>query len=123
MYKLKEIAEILKVSDRTVERYLKSYFSIEKGAYVVSEKMLNVLKNEYTDTTSDTIVEEFTKDEYSEFHKRLSEYPVLKDRITDVLNELDYHRRSADSHNRQMEIILNAMQQRNYIEAKEKEID
>lgn len=123
MYKLKEIAEILKVSDRTVERYLKSYFSIEKGTYVVSEKMLNVLKNEYTDTTSDTIVEEFTKDEYSEFHKRLSEYPVLKDRITDVLNELDYHRRSADSHNRQMEIILNAMQQRNYIEAKEKKID
>lgn len=44
MYKLKEIAEILNVSDRTVQRYLNSYFSLEKGAYVVSEKMLNILK-------------------------------------------------------------------------------
>lgn len=32
MYKIKEIAEILNVSDRTVERYLKSYITIEKGA-------------------------------------------------------------------------------------------
>jgi predicted transcriptional regulator len=123
MYKLKEIAEILNVSDRTVERYLKSYFSMEKGAYQVSDKMLEVLKNEYLDNESDAIVEEFTKEDYVEFQKRLSEYPILKERITDILNELDYHKRSAESHNRQMEIILNMMQQRNYIEAKEKKID
>jgi predicted transcriptional regulator len=122
MYKLKEVAEILKVSDRTVERYLKSYFSLEKGAYQVSEKMLVVLKNEYLEN-ADTIVEEFTKEDYREFYKRLSEYPVLKERIGDVLNELDYHKRSAESHNTQMEMILNMMQQRNYIEAKEKKID
>ena len=47
MYKLKDVAEILGVSDRTVERYLKSYFSMEKGAYQVSEKMLEVLRSEY----------------------------------------------------------------------------
>lgn len=123
MFKLKEIAEILNVSDRTVERYLKSYFSLENGAYQVSEKMLEVLKSEHLENESDTVVEEFTRDEYQEFHKRLSEYPVLKERITDVLNELDYHKRSAESHNKQMEIILNMMQQRNYIEAKEKKLD
>ena len=39
MYKIKDIAKILNVSDRTVERYLKSYFSLEKGAYQVSEKL------------------------------------------------------------------------------------
>lgn len=123
MYKLKEIAEILNVSDRTVQRYLNSYFSLEKGAYVVSEKMLNILKKEHLEDESDDVVELFTKDEYQEFHKRLSEYPILKDRIGDILNELDYHKRSAESHNKQMEIILNMMQQRNYIEAKEKKID
>jgi predicted transcriptional regulator len=123
MYKLKEVAEILGVSDRTVERYLKSYFSIEKGAYIVSEKMLDVLKNQYLEIESDTVVEEFTKDEYQEFHRRLSEYPFLKEKIKDILNELDYHKKSIDSHNRQMEIILNMMQQRNYIEAKEKKLD
>jgi predicted transcriptional regulator len=123
MYKLNEIAEILNVSDRTVQRYLNSYFSLEKGAYVVSEKMLNILKKEHLEDESEDVVELFTKDEYQEFHKRLSEYPILKDRIGDILNELDYHKRSAESHNKQMEIILNMMQQRNYIEAKEKKID
>ena len=123
MYKLKEVAEILGVSDRTVERYLKSYFFIEKGAYVVSEKMLEVLKNQYLEIESDTVVEEFTKDEYQEFHRRLSEYPFLKEKIKDILNELDYHKKSINSHNKQMEMILNMMQQRNYIEAKEKKLD
>ena len=123
MYKIKEVAEILNVSDRTVQRYLNSYFSLEKGAYVVSEKMLNILKKEHLEDESDNVVELFTKDEYQEFHRRLSEYPILKDRVGDILNELDYHKRSAESHNKQMEIILNMMQQRNYIEAKEKKID
>jgi transposase len=129
MYSTKEVAEILGVSDKSVRRYLISYFSIENGAYKVSEKMVNVLKNEFlgqaTDslrTTSDSPVQEFdrieyfTEEEYQEFHKRLVEYDVLKE-------QLEYHKRSAESHNRQMEIILNTMQQRNYIEAKEKKID
>ena len=80
MYKLKEIAEILNVSDRTVQRYLNSYFFFFFVAYIVSEKMLEILKSEYLDNDSDTIVEEFTKDDYIEFTKRLSEYPFLKER-------------------------------------------
>jgi predicted transcriptional regulator len=116
MYKLKEVADILKVSDRTVERYLKSYFSIENGAYMVSDKMLDVLKNEYLESELDTVVEEFTKDDYIEFHKRLVEYPMLKD-------QLEYHRKSAESHNTQMEIILRTIEQKNFLEAKEKGFD
>ena len=61
MYKIKEIAKILNVSDRTVERYLKSYFCLENRAYQVSEKMLEVLKSEYLENEFDTVVEEFTK--------------------------------------------------------------
>lgn len=128
-YTSKEVAEILNVSDKSVRRYLNSYFFIENGAYKVSEKMLEVLKKEYLDQDTDTNVQEFervecfTKEEYEEFHKRLSEYPILKERIADILNELDYHKRSADSHNKQMEIVLNMMIQRNYIEAKEKNIE
>ena len=109
MYKLKEIAEILKVSDRTVERYLKSYFSIEKGVYIVSDKMLEVLKNEYIESESDTVVEEFTKAEYEEFHKRLVEYSFLKE-------QLEYHRKSIESHNRQMELILLSITNKKFIE-------
>ena len=122
MYNTKQIAEILKVSDKTVRRYLNSYFTINNGAYEVSEKMLDVLKNDYIENP-DIVVQEFTSDEYLEFHKRLSEYPVLMDRITDILKDLEYHRKSAESHNLQMELILRNLEQRNYIEAKDKKLD
>lgn len=121
-YTTKQIAEILGVSDRSVRRYLTNYFSVDNGVYSVSDKMLEILKKEHS-PDSDIVVQEFTEDEYQEFHKRLSEYPILKERISDVLNELDYHKRSAESHNRQMEIILQTLQQRNFIEAKEKKLD
>ena len=142
-YTTKQIAEILNVSDKSVRRYLNSYFSINNGAYEVSEKMLNILKTEYLGQPTDNLrtgeepqeplkgnedfengrIEFFTEDEYQEFHKRLSEYPYLKERVNDILNELDYHKRAGESHNKQMEIILQTLQQRNYIEAKEKKLD
>lgn len=128
-YSSKEIAEILNVSDKSVRRYLNSYFHINNGAYEISEKMLEVLKKEYIGQPADNIrtsldtdiqgferVEYFTEDEYQEFHKRLVEYPNLKE-------QLEYHKKSSESHSRQMEIILNMMQQRNFIEAKEKKLD
>jgi predicted transcriptional regulator len=116
MYKLKDVAEILGVSDRTVERYLKGYFSMEKGAYQVSEKMLEVLRSEYLESESDTVVEEFTKEEYQEFHKRLSEYPLLKERAEILLKDIEYHRKSIESHNRQMELILLSITNKKFIE-------
>lgn len=129
LYSSKEIAEILGVSDKSVRRYLNSYFSIKNGGYQVSEKMLEILKSDYVGQTSDISVQEFervenfTEEEYQEFHKRLSEYPFLKERIHDVLNELNYHKKSIDSHNKQMEIVLKIIQERNFIEAKDKKLD
>jgi predicted transcriptional regulator len=120
-YNSKEIAEILGVSDKSVRRYLNTYFSINNGAYEVSEKMLDVLKLEHLGQAADSTVQEFerveyfTEEEYQEFHKRLVEYDALKD-------QLEYHRKSSESHNKQMEMILNMMQQRNLIEAKDKKI-
>jgi transposase len=116
MYRIKEVAKILNVSDRTVERYLKSYFSLENGAYQVSDKMLEVLKFEYIEGESDTVVEEFTKDDYMEFQKRLSEYPLLKERTESLLKDIEYHRKSIESHNRQMELILLSITNKKFIE-------
>ena len=123
MYKLKEIAEILNVSDRTVQRYLNSYFSMEKGAYIVSEKMLEILKSEYLDNDSDTIVEEFTKDDYIEFTKRLSEYPFLKERAESLLKDMEYYRKSMTSKERQMELLLLAITSKRFIEEPKNEAD
>ena len=108
-YTSKEVAEILSVSDKSVRRYLNSYYSIENGAYKVSEKMLEVLKNEYLEADLDTIVQEFTSAEYEEFQKRLIEYSFLKE-------QLEYHRKSIDSHNRQMELLLLSVSNRKFIE-------
>lgn len=116
MYKLKEIAEILKVSDRTVERYLKSYFSLDKGGYQVSEKMLEVLKSEYLEDDADSIVEEFTKEDYIEFQKRLAEYPFLKERAEILLTDLEYFRKSMSSKERQMEMLLLAITNKRFLE-------
>jgi hypothetical protein len=116
MYKLKEIAEILNVSDRTVERYLKSYFSMEKGAYHVSDKMLEVLKSEYLEDESESVVEKFTKEDYIEFQKRLTEYPFLKERTESLLKDIEYHRKSMSSKERQMEMLLLAITNRKFIE-------
>ncbi|NQX82447.1 MAG: hypothetical protein HRT66_10695 [Flavobacteriaceae bacterium] len=104
-YTIKEIAEILEVSDKSVHRYLNSYFTKTTKGFEVSEKMLEILKNEHLDEPKDTVVQEFTNDEYEEFHKRLSEYSFLKTKINDILNELEYYKKSAKSHNRQMELM------------------
>ena len=109
MYKIKEIAKILNVSDRDCRTILEKLFCLENGAYQVSEKMLEVLKSEYLENEFDTVVEEFTREEYEEFHKRLVEYSFLKE-------QLEYHRKSIESHNRQMELILLSITNKKFIE-------
>jgi len=134
-YTTKEVAKILQVSDRSVRRYLSDYISFNGNTLSVSKKMLEVLKNESygqgtdkartgadTSEVKDTseidydIVEGFSNEEYQEFQKRLIEYPILN-------KDLEYHRKSAESHQRQMELILRNLEQRNFIEAKDKNLE
>jgi hypothetical protein len=131
-YTIADIVATFSVSERTAQRWVESLVFKENNKIVIPQDVFDLLKSRHSSDTLPTlpdteyeypIVEGFTEDEYQEFHKRLSEYPYLKERISDVLNELDYHKRSAESHNRQMEIILQTLQQRNYIEAKEKKLD
>lgn len=112
-YSTKEVAEILGVADRTVQRYLNSYYTLESGSYRVSSKMLEILKDEYLQSLSDTVVEEFTQEEYSKFKERLIEWSLLKEQVA-------YHRKSAESHNRQMEKLMDIMYGRNMLEGREK---
>lgn len=134
-YSTQEVAEILNVTDRTVRRYLSTYISFDNNRFEISEKMLDILKNDYPGQLSDStrtasgqssddsgqqeqydVIEGFTNEEYQEFQKRLIEHPILK-------KELEYHKKSAESHQRQMELILNNIRERNFIEAKDKRLD
>ena len=130
MYNSKEVAEILGVSDKSVRRYLNGYFSIENGAYQVSEKMLDILKIEYLGQSEDTIVQPFTIDEYEEFRKRLTEYPMFKKHIESLQIEIEYHKNQYQNlmalHREFVKIqekALDNLTQRNFIEAKEKGFD
>lgn len=131
---ISDISTTLGISERTVQRWLETLVIKEKNKILVPQDILELLilrhKPDNLATDSDTdeeeadiIIQPYTKSEYEELHRRLSEYPFLKERIKDILNELDYHKKSSESHYKQMEIILNMMQQRNYIEAKEKKLD
>jgi hypothetical protein len=87
--------------------------------------MLEVLKNEYLGQPLDSIVQEegrveyFTEEAYQEFHKRLSEYPLLKDQLEYLKKDIAYHKKSIESHNRQMELILLSVTNKKLIEMKD----
>jgi hypothetical protein len=125
-YTISDIAATFSVSERTAQRWIESLVIKEKGKIIILEDVFNLLKSRHapdiSPTEPDTDIQEFerveyfTNEEYEEFHKRLVEYPVLKD-------QLDYHRKSSESHNRQMEIILRSMEQKNFLEAKTKGFD
>lgn len=130
-YTIQELADRMSVSTRTIERYLKALYIKESNKIIIPLDVVELLEVRHKSDTSPTglrqdsdnssaeqydIVEGFTNEEYQEFQKRLIEYPNLK-------KDLEYHRRSAESHNKQMEMILQTLQQRNFIEAKEKNLD
>lgn len=118
-YTISDIAATFSVSERTAQRWVESLVIKENGKIIIFEDVFNLLKSRHapdTDVQKFERLEYFTEDEYQEFHKRLVEYPVLKD-------QLDYHRKSSESHNRQMEILLQSVQQRNFIEATEKKLE
>ena len=125
-YTISDISATLSVTERTVQRWIETLVIKEGNKILVPEDVLELLKSRHVNdkvATSPDIeekqfdrIEYFTEEEYQEFHKRLVEYDILKD-------QLQYHRKSSESHNKQMEMILQMMEQRNYIEAKEKKLD
>ena len=123
-YTIKELADKLSVSTRTVERYLKALYRRENNKIIITLDVVNLLEARHKyDNNTDTIttqeydiVEGFTNEEYQEFQKRLIEYPMLR-------KDLEYHRESSKSHQRQMEMILRNLEQRNFIEAKDKKLE
>ena len=122
-YTIKEFADRLSVSTRTIERYLQGLYTKENNKVIIPVDIVNLIevrhqhrqKSDTSPTEEFDIIEGFTNEEYQEFQKRLIEYPILQ-------KDLEYHRRSAESHQRQMELILRNLEQRNFIEASDKKL-
>ena len=124
-YTIHDIATTLNVSERTVQRWVERLVIKDNNKLLIPADVFELLKarhiNDNIATTPDNPdedlrVEYFTEADYQEFHKRLSEYPLLKERNEFILKELEYHKKSVESHNRQMELILLAVSNKKFIE-------
>lgn len=146
-YTIKEIAEELNVSERTILRQIQTISDKLKNPYSkgfsIGEDLKNFIFSDkfQTDfrqlqTTSDNENEEFphveyfTSDEYEEFKKRITEYPFLKDQIENSKQHLEAMEKQIEyfrfSYNKQLEIhekLIDTFRERNFIEAKEKGLD
>lgn len=148
-YTSENLAEILKISKRTAQRYIDKLLDKTGKEVSFNEDVLNLLAqrhdNDNTATDNDNgITEYFTEDEYQEFQKRLTEYPLLKQQLEEskenlstLLNEMEYHKTAYTKqlllHEKLIDsiaekainerIMLDSIRQRNFIEAKEKGLD
>ena len=143
-YTTKEVAELLGVSERTIQRHITTLIETLKTpnnkGFTIPEDIVNLLlsrhQNDKTTTESDTensefpYVEYFTEEEYEEFKKRITEYPFLKEQINisqeyleSLKSQIEYFRMS---YHRQLDIhekLIDSVKERNFIEAKEKGLD
>lgn len=139
-YNLKEIAEELGVSERTVLRQIQTISDKLKNPYSkdfsIDENLKNIIFSDKFQTNSDNENEEFphveyfTSDEYQEFKKRITEYPFLKEQIENSKQHLEAMEKQIEyfrfSYNKQLEIhekLIDTFRERNFIEAKEKGLD
>ncbi|MRJ09361.1 hypothetical protein EDL99_10895 [Ornithobacterium rhinotracheale] len=138
-YTTSQMAEIIGVSVRTIQRQLATLRdSLSPNNKIFNNNVLQILELINRKDLSDTKrhqttlndnenefdrVEYFTEEEYQEFHKRLVEYPLLLDKIKMLVQELEMSKRNEIWYQEQQERLLNTINQRNYIEAKEKNLD
>ena len=139
-YNIKEIAEEIGVSERTILRQIQTTSDKLKNPYsmdfAISEDLKNALFSDKFQTNSDNENEEFphveyfTSDEYEEFKKRITEYPFLKEQIETSKQHLEALEKQIEyfrfSYNKQLEIhekLIDSFRERNFIEAKEKGLD
>ncbi|MGL6126242.1 hypothetical protein [Chryseobacterium artocarpi] len=143
-YTTKEVAELLGVSGRTIQRHIATLIETLKTpnnkGFTIPEDIVNLLlsrhQNDKITKESDTensefpYVEYFTEEEYEEFKKRITEYPFLKEQINisqeyleSLKSQIEYFRMS---YHRQLDIhekLIDSVKERNFIEAKEKGLD
>lgn len=134
-YNITKIAEEIGKSERTIRRWLNDLIIFNKGKYLFSEEIAELIRGranaDNIGQPSDTLgqeeeydyVEGFTTEEYIEFQKRINEYPVLKEYIENLKEQIEFLRFNIAQQNDTIKNLSDGMKQRNFIEAKEKGMD
>lgn len=141
-YTTKEAADILNVNIRTVQRHLatlsEELTNNDKKGILIPQDVVNLLKKRHDGDTMTTderhnddnnkdddfdYYEAFTTDEYIEFQKRINEYPILKEYIENLKEQIEFLRFNTAQQNETIKDLSTGIKQRNFIEAKEKGLD
>jgi ABC-type multidrug transport system ATPase subunit len=137
-YTTADIVSLLGKNERTIRRWISDLVGVDKGKYTVSEDILKLLEirasadnlrtnigqpadNDFIDEFD--YYEAFTADEYIEFQKRINEYPVLKEYIESLKEQIEFLRFNTAQQNEVIRDLSAGIKQRNFIEAKEKGFD
>lgn len=141
-YTTKQAADILNVNIRTVQRHLatlsEELTNNDKKGILIPQDVVNLLKKRHDGDTIATderhnddnnkdddfdYYEAFTTDEYIEFQKRINEYPILKEYIENLKEQIEFLRFNTAQQNETIKDLSTGIKQRNFIEAKEKGLD
>ena len=121
-------AEIEKLKVRPTNDFLQIIKEIDNDDYVLL--VLNAVKEEkHLEHFTDKELEHFTYrlKEANALEKRIAEYKAeivrMEEYVLDYRNNIEYLKKSLDRRADETAIILKSIEQRNFIEAKEKKLD
>lgn len=149
-YTSKELADILKVSEKTIQRDLQTFGDKNKfmarGKYLIpydiADKIAISRNGVHLPTISEIerqklIEQSFTEEEYNKLMTVIEEYPLLKNELKNSEKNIELYKENIAtlqkqleyfqfSYNKQLEIhekLIDTFRERNFIEAKEKGLD
>lgn len=98
-YTTSDIVATLNVNVRTAQRYVESLINKENNKLSFNKDVFDLIIKRHTndkETTEDdnNLIEEFfTPEDYEEFKKRLTEYPLIIKHIDTLKEQISYHKK------------------------------
>ena len=119
-YTTAEASQILGVSIRVLQIELKALgVKKSKNRYIITDQVIEALKAKET-TETKTVEQTFSEQEYERLEKIIKEYPILQERLKNYEEQIFYLKQLVESQTFQLHKIIGLMEQRNYIENREK---
>lgn len=127
-YTTAEASRLLNISIRVLQIELKR-LNVQKvkNRYIITDKVIEALKRTETNKTNETktkkneiISEDFSKAQYEKLQEVIQEYPILQERLKNYQDQIEYLKQLVESQTFQLHKIIGLMEQRNYIENREK---
>ena len=140
-FTVKEASELIGITERSVQlRCKKEKIRKKNNRYLITEEHIKewiTKPNETKQNEVALITEDFTEEQYNKLQEVIEDYPLklkdiqhLQEMVESYQMQLEYLKKSLDKKDDMMQKLLSSLEnhmknllQRNFIEAKEKNID